>query len=211
MKLGSVAKGRICDTFKFMSILSRIRTARDRWHHYKLALHARSVWQYRVVDGIETIVVALAMALLIRKFIIQASIVPSTSMVPTFLVGDRLFVNKFIYRFKTPQRGDIVVFRSVVDDKDYVKRCVGLPGETLEVRRGDIYVNGKLVILPGVNVQRDYDYMDPVKIPADSYFMMGDNRGSSSDSRYWGFVPDSHLLGKAWFTFWPLSRMQVLH
>jgi signal peptidase I len=194
-----------------MSILSRIRHFRDRWRQYKLDLQEKSIWQYRIVDALETIVVALAMALLIRKFIVQASIVPSTSMVPTFLVGDRLFVNKFIYRFQTPERGDIVVFASVVDDKDYVKRCVGLPGETIEIRRGDIYINGKLIFLPGVDVQRDYDYMDPVKIPPESYFMMGDNRGGSSDSRFWGFVPASHLLGKAWFTFWPLSRMQLLH
>ena len=131
-------------------------------------------------------------------------------MVPTLNVNDRLFVNKFIYRFKTPERGDIVVFKSITDDKDYVKRCVGLPGETIEIKKGNVYINGKLFFIPGVKIIRDYDYRDPVTVPENSYYVLGDNRSKSADSRYWGFVPEKNLLGKATFTFWPLNRMRLL-
>ena len=131
-------------------------------------------------------------------------------MVPTLNVRDRLFVNKFVYRFTKPERCDIVVFKSITDDKDYVKRCIGLPGEKIEIKKGRVYINDELFYLPGVKILRDYDFRDPVIVPENSYYVLGDNRSQSADSRYWGFVPEENLLGKTLFTFWPLNRMRVI-
>ncbi len=169
------------------------------------------------IDFIETIVIALILALLIKTYIIQVSVVPTGSMIPTLIGGvdgkfnDRLFVNKFVYYFKTPERGDIVVFKSPHQDgKDYVKRCIGLPGDSIEIKQGVVYVNGKELILVGVNIRKDYTYYGPSKIPEKSYFMLGDNRSMSLDSRAWGFVKEKDIIGKALFTFWPISQIRAL-
>lgn len=192
-------------------MLTKYRQLQTRWTAYKTALKSKSFIKYWIVELTESLGFALIFALLIRHFIVMVSVVPTSSMVPTLKVGDRLFVNRFIYRFTEPQRGDIVVFKSVVDDKDYVKRLIGLPGETIEMRRGTVYVNGKEILFPGVNIQYDYDAQDPVTIPAGHFYMMGDNRAFSADSRIWGFVPRKNVEGQAWFTFWPFSHMQLLH
>ncbi len=193
------------------SMISKIRHQLDRWNSYKLSLKGDRVFVFHLVDWTETILVALVLALIIRKYVIQTSKVPTGSMIPTMMVGDRLFVNKFIYRFQDPRRGDIVVFKSPKKDgKDYVKRCVGLPGETIEIKKGIVYANGKQLIFPGIQILRDYDFRDPIVVPAHSFFMLGDNRAHSWDSRFWGFVPKEDVLGRAWFRFWPLPTMQVL-
>ncbi|RAP29824.1 signal peptidase I [Candidatus Marinamargulisbacteria bacterium SCGC AG-414-C22] len=189
----------------------------SQWDVYKKDLKLISKWKYVVVETVETLLFALFFALLITRFVIQVSVVPTGSMIPTMLGGvpnhpnERLLVNKFIYRFVSPKRGDIVVFKSPHQDgKDYVKRCVGLPGETIALRNGKVFVNDKELVLVGVDVQFDGSYFDVVTIPDDHYFMLGDNRGSSQDSRYWGFVPQRDLVGKALFTIWPLNRMRWL-
>ncbi len=193
-------------------MFSALKDRYKSWEAYKNNLKQTNAVMYRIVDTVEVVTVALVMALIIRHFVLQTSVIPSPSMVPTLMVKDRLFVNKFIYRFTPVHRGDIVVFDSPLDDgKDYVKRCIGLPGETLEVKTGEVYINGKLLVLPGVNVQTDKSDFGPYTIPSDSYFMMGDNRGNSYDSRYWGALNERKLLGKAIFTFWPLYRMRPLH
>ena len=192
-------------------MLKRIRTFYERWKAYKEDLKKKSRVKYFIVDFVETIIIALVLALLIRKFIIQTSLVPTGSMIPTLNIRDRLFVNKFIYRFKEPKRGDIVVFSSPhADGKDYVKRCIGLPGDTVQLIKGKVYIDDKQLILGGVTIQEDYSFTDAIKIPEHHYFMLGDNRGNSQDSRYWGFVPKKDILGKALFTFWPISRMRML-
>lgn len=193
-------------------MLGSIRTLLERWRNYKRRLKEKNRWAHFFVDTTEAVIVALFLALLIRKYIIQTSVVPTASMVPTLNVKDRLFVNKYIYRFTVPERGDIIVFKSPYNDgKDYVKRCIGLPGETVEMRDGVVYVNGERLILPGATILRDYADMPMTRVPEGHYFALGDNRGNSQDSRVWGFVPKEELLGKALFTFLPLSRMRLLH
>jgi signal peptidase I len=192
-------------------MLKKIRLTHSKWNKYKAELKEKSRFKHFVVDFLETIIVALALALLIRKFIIQTSLVPTGSMIPTLNIRDRLFVNKFIYRFSDPKRGDIVVFLSPHDDgKDYVKRCIGVPGDSIQLIKGKVFINNKQLILAGITVQEDYSFTDPVNVPEGHYFMLGDNRGNSQDSRYWGFVPKEDVLGEALFTFWPISRMRLL-
>lgn len=193
-------------------MIRQIRERHSAWNRYKADLKKTQYVKYAVVEGIETIVVALAMALIIRKFIFQTSLVFSGSMIPTMQIDDRLIVNKLIYRFVEPTRGDIILFESPYnDDKEFVKRLIGMPGETVEVKQGIVYINGEQLILAGVNVRRDYSYFGPRTIPEEHYFVMGDNRANSADSRVWGFVSKDDLIGKATFTFWPVKRAQLLH
>ena len=181
------------------------------WKAYKSKFKDTNQFLYFILDSVETLLIALFFALIIRQFIIQTSLIPSGSMIPTMKVNDRLFVNKFIYRFTSPKNGDIVVFKSPTGDgKDYVKRCIGVPGDTISIKKGFVFVNNKPLILSGVLIQRDYTASETVKVPPNSYYVLGDNRAFSSDSRVWGFVPEKNLLGKALFTFWPLDRMKVL-
>ena len=162
-----------------------------------------------------SIIVALLLTLIIRTFVVQAFKIPSGSMRPTLLEGDKLFVNKFIYRFDPPQRGDILVFKYPVDKKkDFIKRLVGLPGETVEIRDGKILVEGRVLDDPASFGKFYYYNHDPyggpnekVQIPENAYYVMGDNSANSQDSRFWGFVPKKNLLGKAVFRWWPPRRI----
>ena len=166
----------------------------------------------------ESIIIAFILAMIIRTFVVQSFKIPSGSMRPTLLERDRIFVNKFIYRFKHPERGDIIVFKYPEDKKkDFVKRLIALPGETIEIRDGDIYINDTACEKPEIIKEIYYynrgDYGQPgqvIRVPADSYYALGDNSASSRDSRYWGFVPKKNLLGKAIFIYWPIARIRVI-
>ena len=160
------------------------------------------VWEYA-----KSILIALFIALLIRTFIVQAFRIPSGSMIPTLLVGDHILVNKLVYRFGDPKRLDVVVFKFPLDPKkDYIKRVIGLPGDKVEIINKVVYINGKPLkepyvqhtdphIIPrGVQPRDNYG---PVVVPKGHYFVMGDNRDSSYDSRYWGFVARKAFIGKA--------------
>ena len=178
-------------------------------------------------DWTEALVVAGILALIIRSFIVQAFKIPSGSMEDTLLIGDHLLVNKFIYgvqlpgvdgRFLTirePERGDIVVFEFPEDRgmsywkrRDFIKRVVGLPGDTVEVRDKKLLVNGQPLLIPeavfkdGTNQPGPRDNMAPVKVPAGHYFAMGDNRDRSYDSRFWGFVSNQEIKGLAFIKYW---------
>jgi signal peptidase I len=181
-------------------------------------------------EWIESLIIALVIALFIRTFVIQAFKIPSGSMIPTFNIGDRIFVNKYVYgakvplaglrlpAVKQPQHGDIVVFISPEDKKkDFVKRLIAVGGETVEIKEGRIYIDGRVVDEPA-SIRSVYylnggDYGregQALTVPKDSYFMLGDNSAHSRDSRYWGFVPKKNVLGKVILIHWPLNRMKFV-
>lgn len=161
-------------------------------------------------DWIETIVVALVLALVIRAFFLQVFWIPSGSMEPTLDINDRIVVNKVAYFFRQPKRLEVVVFRQVplmdTSKKDLIKRLVGMPGETFEVRNGAIYINNQPIVEKHT-IHQDYANFGPITIPPDSFFVMGDNRPESADSRYWGYLPSKNLIGPAFLRIWPLSRL----
>ncbi|MBI5201927.1 MAG: signal peptidase I [Elusimicrobia bacterium] len=220
------------------------------------------------MEWAETVFSAVLLASLLMYFVVQAFKIPSGSMRSTLLEGDHLFVNKFIYgvripftrkrilKFSAPKRGDIMVFQFPTDDmtethcgsvqygKDFIKRTIGLPGETVEVKAGQVYVDGKLldgetyaqyldpvrqppttVKVPADAYQELWqtrkldhqlgdavrDNFGPIKVPAGTYLMMGDNRDRSCDSRFWGPVNEHYLKGKAWVIYWPPSRIGRVH
>jgi len=165
-----------------------------------------------MAEVLESVLIAVVLAVLIRVFILAPFFIPSGSMNPTLLERDRIIVSKITYRFTEPQRGDIVVFKYPKDIKtDYVKRLIGLSGETVALKNNHLYINGKLApenyLPPGVRLD-DYG---PVQVPEGQYFVLGDNRQNSSDSRYWGFLPRKNIIGKALFIYWPLNRISILH
>ena len=174
--------------------------------------------KHEIKEWGESIIIAFILAMIIRTFVVQAFKIPSGSMRPTFLEGDRIMVNKFIYKFKEPLIGDIVVFKYPEDKKkDFVKRLIAKSNETVEIREGSIYINDKLASQPLV-IREIYYYNrgdygaigQKIKVPPDSYYVLGDNSGSSRDSRYWAFVPKKNLLGKAFFIYWPITRIRVI-
>ncbi|MFH0763719.1 MAG: signal peptidase I [Candidatus Omnitrophota bacterium] len=184
----------------------------------------------QVREWTESIIIAVILALFIRTFVVQAFKIPSGSMIPTFKVGDRIFVNKFLYGAKIPftglnlpavrqpKRGDIIVFISPeTPKKDFVKRLIAVSGERVEIKDGKIFINGMEAREPSLRANYYYNAGDfgregaAVVVPKDSYFALGDNSASSRDSRYWGFVPKKNMLGKVILIYWPLHRMKVIN
>lgn len=170
-------------------------------------------------EWVQAIIVAVIVVFgIIRPFIVEAFKIPSGSMVPTLEIGDRIFVNKFIYRFKEPERGDIIVFRYPEDTKKYfVKRLVGKGGEEVEIRSGNIIIDGKLIKQPEIFSKIYYYNMGKygaegkkIKVPKGHFYFLGDNSSSSKDSRFWGFVPRKYIVGKVFIRFWPLWRVGLI-
>jgi signal peptidase I len=152
--------------------------------------------------------VALSLALVIIVFLYQPVKVEGTSMAPLLSDQERIFINKFLYRFEPIERGDVVVFWYPLDrSKSFIKRVVGLPGETLEVRRGHLFIGAKELDEPYVPANfLDGSSYGPVHIPEDEFFVMGDHRDSSNDSRVFGPVPRGAIYGKAVFAYWPVDH-----
>jgi signal peptidase I len=210
------------------------------------AKQGKPVWR----EWVESIVVIVLFAVVIRSFIIAPFKIPSSSMVPTLEVGDYLFVSRYNYGFRIPftdvqflaseaKRGDVVVFDYPEDrSKDYIKRIVGIPGDTIEYNKNILYVNGQKMELEelgthtyvmgdnssdisnryaekllGVEhdvLRKQYSIRDGKwKVPAGHYFMLGDNRNNSRDSRFWGFVPQEYLVGKAVVIWWSWNGAQA--
>jgi signal peptidase I len=158
------------------------------------------------------ILLALAVVGTIIVFLYQPVKVEGTSMAPLLNDQQRIFINKFVYRFEPIQRGDVVVFWYPLDQKkSFIKRVVGLPGETVEIRQGRVWIDGKLLDEPYVPPQfSDYNSYAPLRVPADHFFVLGDHRNSSNDSRVFGTVPLSQIYGKAVFAYWPVERFGTL-
>ena len=185
-----------------------------------------------VVDWAVTIVGAVAIVLLVKAYVVNPYRIPSSSMEPTLHCArpatgcesgfsDRVLANRFVYHLRDPRRGEIVVFETPDAARvkcgaggTFVKRLVGLPGETVEIRlergEGYVFVNGRKLDEPYVDsTRRSAEEFGPVKVPAESYFMMGDNRSQSCDSREWGSVTRNRLIGKVFATYWPPNRISL--
>jgi signal peptidase I len=183
-----------------------------------------------VREYFESIVIAVLLALFIRTFVVQAFKIPTGSMENNLLIGDHLLVNKFVFGptasalerallpIGTIRRGNVIVFKYPVEpDRDFIKRVIGLPGETVELRAKRVYINGAPLDEPyvhfleapatasefhestSIDVREKYG---PVTVPPNEYFVMGDNRDNSQDSRYWGFLPRDYIKGKALIIYW---------
>ncbi len=158
------------------------------------------------------IVFALVIAIFIVVFVVQPVKVEGTSMQPRLVDQERIFVNRFIYRFSEIQRGDVVVFWFPRDTaKSFIKRVVALPGDSVEIRRGTLIVNEVEIEEPYLSPEmRDADSFRRTIVPPDHFFVLGDHRNSSNDSRNWGFVPRALIYGKAIFSYWPVSRIGLV-
>jgi signal peptidase I len=157
---------------------------------------------------------SVLIAIVVILFLYQPVKVEGTSMMPSLIDQERIFINKFVYRFGIADigRGDTVVFWFPGDpSKSYIKRVIGAPGDTIEVIEGKVIVNGRALAEPYVpDEYRDHVSMPPSVVPADQYFVLGDHRSSSNDSRMWGMVPRRYIYGKAAFVYWPLDRLGLL-
>ena len=158
------------------------------------------------------ILFAFAIAIFIVIFIVQPVKVEGTSMQPQLVDQERIFVNRFIYRFKDVRRGDIVVFWFPKDrSKSFIKRVVGVPGDHVEILHGVVYVNGRRISEPYLKPEfQDYRSFEKAVVPNGQYFVLGDHRNSSNDSRSWGFVAQQLIYGKAIFCYWPFSRVGLV-
>lgn len=164
-------------------------------------------------ETVSIVVIAFILAMILRTFVIEGRIIPSGSMLPTLQLQDRVMVNKFIYRFKEPKRGDVIVFAppDVLNSKDdYIKRVIGLPGDKIEVKDGKVFVNDKALVEPYIAEPPNYPY-GPVVVPADCLFVMGDNRNGSFDSHLWNaWLTRDRVKGKAFVIYWPIKEIKLL-
>lgn len=166
-----------------------------------------------IKEFLQSLVIAGILAFFIITFIAQSFVVDGRSMEPTLKDGERLFVNKFIYRFHPPERGDIIVFTPQgANNKKYIKRVIGLPGDTILVKDGKTYLNGEPIQENYIKESMKGTY-GPYQVPEESVFVMGDNRNHSADSRFpgiVGFVNYDSISGKAFWVYWPLTGMRIL-
>jgi len=168
-----------------------------------------------VVEWILVVGGALLIAFLVKTFLVQAFYIPSLSMSPTLHVNDRVLVNKLSYRFGEVERGDVVVFRAPRNEsaKDLIKRVIGLPGDVVEVRDGHMVLNGRVLsepyLQPGVQSEPLTSTSRWIVGPGE-YFVMGDNRGNSRDSRYFSPIDESLVIGKAFVRIWPVTDFSLL-
>jgi signal peptidase I len=194
---------------------TRNGTTRGRDGKGRTASRGRTILEYVVLA-----VVAVAVALLIQAFLVKPYRIPSASMEDTLLIGDRVLVDRISWRFSQPERGDIVVFHPPFDGPVLIKRIIGLPGDEISLNGGFVYINGKRLDEPyvrRVNGHQEpsepfsnglpWSLQEPYKVPAGSYFVMGDNRTDSGDSREFGPIKRGQFVGRAFAKYWPPGRI----
>ncbi|OPY56320.1 MAG: Signal peptidase I T [Pelotomaculum sp. PtaU1.Bin035] len=167
---------------------------------------AKKIW-----DGILTLVLAVALSLIVRTYLAEARWIPSTSMLPTLKVGDRLLIDKISMKFNGINHGDIIVFHAPPSsgmNEDMIKRVVGLPGDTVSIKKGTVYINGNPLDEP-YELEKPKDDFKPFTVPGNSIFVMGDNRNNSFDSRFWGVVPEELIIGRALACYYPFSNAAI--
>jgi signal peptidase I len=177
----------------------------------------KSVLKSEIFEYAKIILIALVIALLVRTYVAEARMIPSESMLPTLKIGDRLIVDKFFYEIngiKDIQRGDIVVFdpppaANSKNDIPFIKRVIGLPGETIAIKKGVVYINGEPLGESYLAEKPKGDF-GPFVIPDGTIFLMGDNRNNSLDSRFWGPLPLQNIIGVAEFRYYPLNEIGIL-
>lgn len=167
---------------------------------------------FEVRYWLRDLILSLLLAFIVIVFLYQPVQVEGTSMMPRLVNHERIFINKFVYHFEAIQRGDIVVFWYPLDpSKSYIKRVLGLPGETVSIREGRVYVNGDPLKEPYLPAQYfDHQSYAATVVPPDHYYVLGDHRESSNDSRVWGPVDRRYIYGKAVFVYWPFSQFGSL-
>ncbi len=172
----------------------------------------KKFWSF-LKETVVAILVALVLSLVLRAYVVEARVVPTGSMLPTIQINDRVLINKFIYNFANPKRGDIVIFAppAIIGAKhDYLKRVVGLPGEIIEITDGKVFINGKELVEPYRHKRPRYNF-GPVRVPDNAIFVLGDNRNASYDSHAWGaWLTLDRVKGKAFLRYWPPDRFSVL-
>lgn len=155
------------------------------------------------LDVLQTLVLALVLAFLIRTFVLESFQVSGYSMMPTLHNNDRVLVDKLLYQIEGPRTGEVIVFRSpVVKSEDWIKRVIGLPGETVKIVAGQVYINGHLYKEPFIKLNYKYNY-GPIRVTTGHLFVLGDNRPNSYDSRYFGLLSESRVRGDAFLIWWP--------
>lgn len=168
-------------------------------------------------DLVETVVVAMAIFVVIYFFLVQPHQVTGNSMLPKFEDGEYILTDKVSYHFHPPERGNVIIFKAPKNQqKDFIKRVIGLPGEKIKIEKGAVFINGKklnetylnpnTVTLPQSLITEGQEAL----VPLDEYFVLGDNRQHSSDSRDWGTVPWDLIIGKAWLRYWPINKISLI-